>query len=118
MADITFDGLAPIAMWSVVELGVGLSAGSAAALRPLLRLISSGSLQHSTQTRYAGNQFRTIEDTATPTGKDVSLRILVKGCEAPSAGEADSQKGILDDEAIFVHSEVHIVEEFVRQDAT
>jgi hypothetical protein len=72
MANITFDGLAPIAMWSVAELGIGLSAGFAAALRPLLRLISSGSLQHSTQTRYAGNQFKTIRDTATHTSK-VSL---------------------------------------------
>lgn len=38
-ANVVTDGLADIALWSVIELGLGLSAGSAAALRPLLRLI-------------------------------------------------------------------------------
>lgn len=38
------DGVANIVLWSVVELGIGLSAGSAAALRPLLRWMASGSL--------------------------------------------------------------------------
>ncbi|KAH7383437.1 hypothetical protein BKA64DRAFT_682334 [Cadophora sp. MPI-SDFR-AT-0126] len=32
-------GIADIVLWSIIELGLGLSAGSAAALRPLLRLI-------------------------------------------------------------------------------
>jgi hypothetical protein len=38
-ANVALDGLANIALWSIIELGLGLGAGSAAALRPLLRLI-------------------------------------------------------------------------------
>ncbi|KAH7176041.1 hypothetical protein EDB81DRAFT_674596 [Dactylonectria macrodidyma] len=45
-------GVANISLWTVIELGVGLSAGSAPALRPLLRLISSGSWTDSRPSRY------------------------------------------------------------------
>ncbi|KAL5330972.1 hypothetical protein ACEPPN_000499 [Leptodophora sp. 'Broadleaf-Isolate-01'] len=110
-------GLADIALWSIVELGVGLSAGSAAALRPVLRLISTGSLLSSRQTKHSRNQFSTIEDTATMAGKDISLRVMVKGGKVSSAGDADSQNPILDEEGIFVRSEVNMGEEFVRRDA-
>lgn len=117
ITNLTSDGLADIALWSIVELGVGLSAGSAAALRPVLRLISTGSLLSSRQTKHSRNQFSTIEDTATMAGKDISLRVMVKGGKVSSAGDADSQNPILDEEGIFVRSEVNMGEEFVRRDA-
>ncbi|KAL6409115.1 putative cation-transporting atpase 4 [Ilyonectria robusta] len=47
MANAIADGVANIVLWSVVELGIGLSAGSVAALRPLLRWMVSGSLVES-----------------------------------------------------------------------
>jgi hypothetical protein len=46
-ANVILDGVASICLWSVVELGVGLSAGSAAALTPLLRWIWTRSWTHS-----------------------------------------------------------------------
>jgi hypothetical protein len=111
------DGLANIAAWSIIELGIGLSAGSAAALRPLLHLISGGSLTNSTRTKSGRNPTYAIDKTAITTGKEVSLSVLVKGGKTTSVGDADSQRAMLEEEAIFVRSEVNVKEEFVHRHA-
>lgn len=114
MANVTLDGLGPVALWSMIELGLGLSAGSAAALRPLLRLISGGSLQSSTTTKnYVRHRSNAIDTFATNIGNDVSLQVMVKGGKAPSVGDAESQKAIIGEAAISIRSDVNVVEEFV-----
>lgn len=117
MANVTLDGLGPVALWSTIELGLGLGAGSAAALRPLLRLISSGSLQSSsTSKNYVKRRSNAIDTFATDTGNDVSLQVMVKGGKAPSVGDAESQKAIIGEAAISIRSDVNVVEEFVGRD--
>jgi hypothetical protein len=132
VANVTLDGLGPVALWSTIELGIGLTAGSAAALRPLLRLISGGSLQSPSTSKnnvkhrsnaidtFATDTFVTdtfATDTfATDTGNDVSLQVMVKGGKAPSVGDAESQKAIIGEAAISIRSDVNVVEEFVDRD--
>jgi hypothetical protein len=132
VANVTLDGLGPVALWSTIELGIGLTAGSAAALRPLLRLISGGSLQSPSTSKnnvkhrsnaidtFATDTFVTdtfATDTfATDTGNDVSLQVMVKGGKVPSVGDAESQKAIIGEAAISIRSDVNVVEEFVGGD--
>ena len=122
MANVTLDGLGPVALWSTIELGIGLTAGSAAALRPLLRLISGGSLQSPSTSKnnvkHRSNAIDTFAtDTfATDTGNDVSLQVMVKGGKVPSVGDAESQKAIIGEAAISIRSDVNVVEEFVGGD--
>jgi hypothetical protein len=117
VANVTLDGLAPVALWSMIELGLGLSAGSAAVLRPLLRLLSGGSLKYSTTTKnYIRHRSNTIDNITANTGNDISLHVMVEGGKAPSVGDAESRKAIIGEAAISIRSEVNVVEEFVGRD--
>ena len=117
MANVTLDGIGPVALWSMIELGLGISAGSAATLRHLPRLISGGSLRSSSRSiNYVRHRPNAIDIFAIDTDNDVSLQVMVKGGKAPSVGGAESQKATIGEAAISIRSDANVVEEFAGRD--
>ena len=102
-------GVANIALWSVVELGSGLIAGSMATLRPLFKFIPflrssrSGSGKGASAPHGYGNRSHKLETFGTGRGTNPGYRTLTEGGKSEERGsDGDSQRHILKETEVTI----------------
>ena len=106
-----------VLIWSMVETGVGISAGSAPALRPLLRSISFfGSSQDSLGKPSEVERGRGLSTYAMePIGGSRNLGFVSARCSrGPMKEESESMKDILRDERVLITSTI-VMEDHPRR---
>ncbi|KAK9424291.1 hypothetical protein SUNI508_13744 [Seiridium unicorne] len=109
--------IANIALWSIVESGIGIVAGSLATLRPLLKYIpfmqntSNSDASKSNKTKQRGQSYKL--DSLGRSGNGV-LQATCRGGrnESDDMSESASQKGILEDSKIRVTK--HVTQEYTQ----
>jgi hypothetical protein len=98
-------GTGKIGLWSVIEMGIGIFAGSLPALRPLLSMGFLGSSSHDSDNLYSGgdksnrNKPRTRNEAR---GRDIMLDTFHQFADKESDG--DSQKYILKETQVTVQA--------------
>lgn len=100
------DDVADVVIWSLVEVGLGICAGSAPALRPLLRGVPLFHSSHGSAGKESGMDRARSPSILNLVALGNQGRVSVRCSTAPQHGDSESTKGFMRDEGVMITSEV------------